>query len=139
VPNAFGAICLNNAGLASFNKYNPLPEYFEIFTSSLHVRILQDGDVAVSAGTAMDELMRHQPSLKEKIMTEIMNLLDKVYKMGTEDAPEWLYRRKNIALQGPPDPNAPKAESDEDEEDKTKQSNLDNYVTDYIEISARVS
>ncbi|KAG0010498.1 hypothetical protein BGZ80_001435, partial [Entomortierella chlamydospora] len=64
LPGAFGAICLNSAGLEMFNKEFSIKKFFDIFTSIPHVRAFQDNDIASSLGVSMDELVRHQPTLK---------------------------------------------------------------------------
>ncbi|KAI8051112.1 hypothetical protein BDF22DRAFT_89497 [Syncephalis plumigaleata] len=139
VPNAFGAICLNSTGLALFNERQPLSVFFRIFTMSEFVRILQDSEVAGSAGGAMDELMRHQPSLKDKIFEEIISVLDRVVVLGSTEAPEWLRSRPNIYLQA-----ANTSSKDDDtetssneEQDPIKEKEKDNYVAEYIEITVK--
>ncbi|RKP24153.1 hypothetical protein SYNPS1DRAFT_23756, partial [Syncephalis pseudoplumigaleata] len=139
VPNAFGAICLNSNGLALFNERQPLPIFFRIFTSNEFVRILQDSEVAGSAGIAMDELMRHQPSLKDKILEEILGVLDRVAVIGSTDAPDWLRLRPTIYLQAAaaaPVDEEQRMATDE-EQDAVKEKEKDNYVAEYIEISVK--
>ncbi|EEB07284.1 HECT domain-containing protein [Schizosaccharomyces japonicus yFS275] len=68
IPLAFGAICLNTEGMNLFLEKNPLPKFFSIFTSLPHCKSLVSSDSTVMLGNYIDELMRHQPSLKEPII-----------------------------------------------------------------------
>ncbi|KAG9291851.1 hypothetical protein G9A89_012136 [Geosiphon pyriformis] len=84
IPNAFGAICLNNSGLELFNqtKPNPIVKFFSIFTSTEHVRVIQDGDIASHLGNSIDELMRHHPTLKPTALEAIMDTLKRIIEIG---------------------------------------------------------
>ena len=82
IPNAFGAICLNAAGLEAFNSANPIPMYLDIFTDKENLRTVQDNDVPHLVGNSMDELIRHQPSLKEPIISAIVDMLSKLIQLG---------------------------------------------------------
>ena len=42
------------------------------------------GDTASNLGNAMDELMRHQPSLKAQAMKAIVKLLEEVVLLGSD-------------------------------------------------------
>src|ERR1043165_8129165 len=68
-----------------FTQMNPIDKYFSIFTSTEHLRALQDGDVASVLGTNIDELMRHHPSLKPTIMNAIMTTLQRILELGQND------------------------------------------------------
>ncbi|KAI7822225.1 hypothetical protein BC939DRAFT_194256 [Gamsiella multidivaricata] len=81
IPEAFGAICLNSQGLEMFNKQFKLRAFFDIFTSETHVRAFQDSDLASNLGMSVDELMRHQPSLKPALMSEVNAMLEGVLDM----------------------------------------------------------
>ncbi|KAI9145613.1 hypothetical protein BKA69DRAFT_1111416 [Paraphysoderma sedebokerense] len=78
LPNAFGAICLNSAGLAEFNKLSPMENFFSVFSSVEHVKAMNEGDVAALLGGGIDELIRHHPSLRDSIMTSVMTMLKRV-------------------------------------------------------------
>lgn len=82
IPNAIGAICLNQAGLDLFNSRHLIPKLFSLFTSERHTKVFQDRDNANAFGAAIDELMRHQPSLKPLVMESIMRSLDDISQMG---------------------------------------------------------
>uniref|UniRef100_V5ED17 UBA domain-containing protein n=1 Tax=Kalmanozyma brasiliensis (strain GHG001) TaxID=1365824 RepID=V5ED17_KALBG len=82
IPNAIGAICLNQAGLDLYNSRPLIPKLFSLFTSERHSKVFQDRDNANAFGAAIDELMRHQPSLKPLVMESIMKTLDEIQQMG---------------------------------------------------------
>lgn len=82
LPNAFGAICLNSAGLELFEKLNPIDSYLATFTKLEHLRTLLDNDVPHLIGNSIDEFMRHHPSLKETVMKSIVKLLSSVIDLG---------------------------------------------------------
>jgi E3 ubiquitin-protein ligase HUWE1 len=77
IPGAFGAICLNVPGLEMFKDFK-LKTLFSIFTSEPHVRAFQDGELASNLGMSVDELVRHQPTLKSTVMSEINTMLEEV-------------------------------------------------------------
>jgi E3 ubiquitin-protein ligase HUWE1 len=87
LPNAFGAICLNAAGLEEFEREYPIDAYLSTFTKQEHLRTLLDNDVPHLIGNSMDEFMRHHPSLKEKVMKSIVTLLGDVVALGREMTP----------------------------------------------------
>ncbi|KAK5816821.1 hypothetical protein F5H01DRAFT_405347 [Linnemannia elongata] len=81
IPGAFGAICLNSAGLMMFKESFDLKRLFDIFTSIPHVRAFQDNDGASNLGMTVDELVRHQPSLKPTVLTAVIAMLEQVFTM----------------------------------------------------------
>lgn len=79
IPQAFGAICLNNAGMKMFQTSRALDSFFEIFESPQHVKCMDNNkDLASNLGASFDELVRHHPSLKSAIMTAILNMVARV-------------------------------------------------------------
>lgn len=83
LPNVFSALCLNARGLASFVKYNPFDRLFRVLLSPVYLSAMRPrrssdpvGDTASNLGNAMDELMRHQPSLKDDATKAIIKLLE---------------------------------------------------------------
>ncbi|EPY50204.1 HECT-type ubiquitin ligase E3 Ptr1 [Schizosaccharomyces cryophilus OY26] len=78
IPLAFGAICLNSQGFNLFLEKNPVSHFFSVFLSYNHCKSLTSSDNAAILGTYIDELMRHQPSLKDGIVTMIFEIVDKV-------------------------------------------------------------
>lgn len=83
LPNVFSALCLNARGLVSFVKYNPFDRLFRVLLSPVYLSAMRPrrssdpvGDTASNLGNAMDELMRHQPSLKDDATKAIIKLLE---------------------------------------------------------------
>jgi E3 ubiquitin-protein ligase HUWE1 len=77
IPQAFGAICLNSAGLELFQASGALESYFEIFESPVHVKCM-DANLVRSLGTTFDELVRHHPALKKSVMSAVLVMVARV-------------------------------------------------------------
>lgn len=91
LPNVFSALCLNARGLAAFAKYCPFDKLFQVLLSPVYLTAMRRrrssdpmGDTASNLGNAMDELMRHQPSLKTEATKAIIRLLQELVKLGTD-------------------------------------------------------
>lgn len=91
LPNVFSALCLNARGLASFVKCKPFERLFKVllspnYLSAMRKRRSSDplGDAASNLGNAMDELMRHQPSLKVDATAAIIKLLNELCQLGSD-------------------------------------------------------
>lgn len=83
VPNAIGALCLNQAGQNQFNEHKAvMSTFFSMFTSEAHIKILLEKDNANAIGGAIDELVRHHPSLKDVVFESIMGTLQKIEDLG---------------------------------------------------------
>ncbi|CZR52630.1 related to TOM1 protein [Phialocephala subalpina] len=79
IPQAFGAICLNNSGMKMFQASNALETFFEIFESPEHVKCMESNkDLPSNLGSTFDELVRHHPQLKEAIMNAILVMVGRV-------------------------------------------------------------
>ena len=79
VPQAFGAICLNNTGMKMFQASRALESFFEIFESPEHVKCMDNNkDLPGNLGSTFDELVRHHPPLKTAIMNAILNMVARV-------------------------------------------------------------
>ncbi|KAH9935552.1 uncharacterized protein B0H18DRAFT_1082292 [Fomitopsis serialis] len=88
VPNAIGALCLNQAGQTQLaERPNIIPGLFSIFTSERHQRVLQDKENAAIIGTAVEELIRHHPSLKQAVFTSIKATMEKIHQLGRDYTP----------------------------------------------------
>ncbi|PCH43593.1 hypothetical protein WOLCODRAFT_75349 [Wolfiporia cocos MD-104 SS10] len=88
VPNAIGALCLNQAGQDQLTaRPNIIPGLFSIFTSERHQRVLQDKENAVLIGTAVEELIRHHPSLKQSVLDSIKSTMDTICQIASEYVP----------------------------------------------------
>ncbi|KAK5815411.1 hypothetical protein F5H01DRAFT_279335, partial [Linnemannia elongata] len=135
LPGAFGAICLNASGLEMFTKDFDIKKFFDVFTSVPHVRAFQDSDIASTLGVSMDELVRHQPTLKSKVMTELGETLKTVLKMCesdavTEDDISLCTLQKSRAKDAPP-------LGEVVDDDASKDDRKDSLVAQLIESSAR--
>ncbi|KAJ3321382.1 hypothetical protein HDV06_004367 [Boothiomyces sp. JEL0866] len=81
-PNAFGAICLNPAGLQSFTTSNPMDNFLSVLTKEDHLKTLLDNDVPHLVGNSIDEFIRHHPTTKDMVMAAIIKMLEKVFEIG---------------------------------------------------------
>ncbi|KAI9804681.1 MAG: hypothetical protein M1833_006756 [Piccolia ochrophora] len=76
VPNAFGAICLNAAGLKLFQSSAALASFFEMFLSPEHVKCMDSElELGTGLGQSFDELIRHHPPLKSQIMKSVLQMI----------------------------------------------------------------
>ncbi|KAI4146828.1 MAG: hypothetical protein LQ341_001971 [Variospora aurantia] len=82
VPQAFGAICLNNAGLNLFLRSPALDRFFEIFESPEHIKSMTtESELPRLLGSSFDELVRHYTELKDPVMQSIMLMIRRVYAL----------------------------------------------------------
>lgn len=92
LPNTLSALCLNTRGLEAFVLCKPFERLFQILVSPEYLPAMKrrrssdpQGDTAMHLGSAMDELMRHQPTLKTDAMKAIIQLLELLSKMGSDE------------------------------------------------------
>ena len=80
VPQAFGAICLNRAGMAMFLDSGALDSFFKIFESDDHIKSMaaDRADLPRLLGSSFDELVRHHPALKMPVMIAIMTMIERL-------------------------------------------------------------
>ena len=79
IPQAFGAICLNNAGLNLFLRSQALDRFFEIFESPEHIKSMTgESELPRLLGSSFDELVRHYPQLKRPVMNSILLMIRRV-------------------------------------------------------------
>ncbi|KAL8934769.1 MAG: hypothetical protein Q9211_005055, partial [Gyalolechia sp. 1 TL-2023] len=87
IPQAFGAICLNNAGLNLFLRSPALDRFFEIFESPEHIKSMTgESGLPRLLGTSFDELVRHYPQLKRPVMQAIILMIRRVSNLCKERA-----------------------------------------------------
>lgn len=92
LPNTFSALCLNNAGLQAFQARKPFEKIFRVLISPEYLPAMRrrkadlSNDTATNLGNSMDELMRHQPSLRADVVTAIINLLKELCEVGDSPA-----------------------------------------------------
>ena len=91
LPNVFSALCLNTRGLNAFVACKPFERLFKVLLSPDYLPAMRRrrssdpmGDTASNLGNAMDELMRHQPSLKQAATGAIIKLLEEVCALGND-------------------------------------------------------
>ncbi|MCJ1283485.1 hypothetical protein MMC26_002815 [Xylographa opegraphella] len=82
IPQAFGAICLNTAGLELFLSSGALESFFEVFESPSHVKSMSaEVDLPRLLGGSFDELVRHHPRLKSAVMLSVVVMLARVVRL----------------------------------------------------------
>ena len=87
LPPAFGAICLAEAGMKLFQSSNALPRFFEIFESPAHVKALDaDTEMPTMIGNTFDELVRHHPPLKARVLACLSELIARVVQLCADKA-----------------------------------------------------
>jgi len=71
LPNIFTALCLNESGLNEFKKYDPFDKMFKVLINQDYLPAMKRrrssesaNDTATGLGSSVDELMRHQNSLR---------------------------------------------------------------------------
>ena len=79
IPQAFGAICLNNSGMELFLSSRVLDSFFEIFESPDHVKSMtSEGELASLIGSSFDELVRHHPRIRSAVISSVMIMIARV-------------------------------------------------------------
>jgi E3 ubiquitin-protein ligase HUWE1 len=134
VPQAFGAICLNNAGMKMFQASHALESFFEIFESPEHVKCMDSNkELPSNLGASFDELIRHHPPLKTAIMNAILTMVARVgYLCKTKGrknrtgAKLWVVDRSGEPVVA--DEHLHNVLTDESSKDKGKTVNLGNDI-----------
>jgi E3 ubiquitin-protein ligase HUWE1 len=165
IPNALGALCLNEVGQAQLLKRpSIIPAIFSIFTSEQHLKILLDKENTVLIGTAIDELIRHHPTLKTVVFESLRSTLSKIEILGNAyTVPENLKKWYKLTASPPPstevasdeeapmegvvapsivpppiaEPSTSRDVDMDDEEDLSTKSH-DNTIVSFIDIMGRV-
>lgn len=106
LPNVFSALCLNTRGLNAFVECKPFERLFKVLLSPDYLPAMRRrrssdpmGDTASNLGNAMDELMRHQPSLKQNATTAIIKLLEELCALGRD--PKYVCSKANPKTETP--------------------------------------
>ncbi|KAF2866207.1 hypothetical protein BDV95DRAFT_215567 [Massariosphaeria phaeospora] len=87
LPPAFGAICLAEAGMKLFQSSSALPRFFEIFESPAHIKALDvDAEMSNLIGTSFDELVRHHPPLKSRVLSCLSEMIARVVQLCSDKA-----------------------------------------------------
>lgn len=167
VPNALGALCLNQTGqdqLAA--RPSIIPGLLSIFTSERHLRVLQDKENAVMIGTSIDELIRHHPFLKTAVFEGVRSILGQIEDLGKAftvpedirhfyqlvpdpDAPPPVQNESDVAMDVDQSPTSahvtssedPTSQIEEQEKEGTPPKNPDNHdnqIVAFIDVIGRV-
>ncbi|XP_070192440.1 E3 ubiquitin-protein ligase HUWE1-like isoform X3 [Littorina saxatilis] len=129
LPNVFSALCLNTRGLEAFVACRPFDRLFKVLLSPDYLPAMRRrrsadpfGDTASNLGNAMDELMRHQPSLRTDATKAIIKLLEEICSMGQD--PKYICQKQQPKTeQATSSPRSPQpvdggsSEEEEEEED----------------------
>lgn len=84
IPNALGALCLNDVGQAQLaRRPSIIPGILSVFTSERHLKVLLDKENSVLIGTALDELIRHHPSLRTAVFDALKATITKIEELGS--------------------------------------------------------
>ncbi|XP_076109103.1 E3 ubiquitin-protein ligase HUWE1-like isoform X2 [Mytilus galloprovincialis] len=149
LPNVFSALCLNARGLQSFVNCKPFDRLFKVLLSPDYLPAMRRrrssdhfGDTASSLGNAMDELMRHQPSLRTDATTAIIKLLEEVCAMGMD--PKYVCQKSQPkteqSLFVTPSPRPPdNGSSDEEDEDEEMAANTQESTQKSVQQAAQSS
>ena len=78
VFTALSALCLNTAGTNAVKEANPFARIFAIFLDRQYSRALLSQTNSAAFGQAVDEFMRHHPLLKDMVLDEMMQMLDRL-------------------------------------------------------------
>jgi E3 ubiquitin-protein ligase HUWE1 len=85
LPLAFGAICLAESGMKLFQSSTALKRFFEIFESPAHIKALDaDTEMPTMIGNSFDELVRHHPPLKARVLSCLSELIARVVHLCAE-------------------------------------------------------
>ncbi|XP_023632661.1 E3 ubiquitin-protein ligase UPL1 [Capsella rubella] len=82
IPQCLDALCLNNSGLQAVKDRNALRCFVKIFTSSSYLRALT-GDTPGSLSSGLDELLRHQSSLRTYGVDMFIEILNSMLVIGS--------------------------------------------------------
>ncbi|KAH0920548.1 hypothetical protein HID58_020566 [Brassica napus] len=82
IPQSLDALCLNNSGLQAVKDRNALRCFVNIFTSSSYLRALT-GDTPSALSSGLDELLRHQSSLRTYGVDMFIEILNSMLIIGS--------------------------------------------------------
>ncbi|XP_028759255.1 E3 ubiquitin-protein ligase UPL1 [Neltuma alba] len=81
IPQCLDALCLNSNGLQAVKDRNALRCFVKVFTSRTYMRALT-GDTPASLSSGLDELMRHNSSLRGPGVDMLVEILETISKIG---------------------------------------------------------
>lgn len=138
VPQAFGAICLNNAGMKMFQASGALESFFEVFESPAHIKCMDGNkDLPANLGGTFDELVRHHPPLKPAIIDAVLNMVTRVSSLCKSKAQQqkigtkfWTYDASGKVIIADQDINAGAGEKSLKGKEKAVDGNTDVEMVD---------
>ena len=80
-------VLIKLARTSSLRDPPSFPACFQYSPPERHQRVLQDKENAVLIGSAVDELIRHHPSLKSPVFEAIKSTLSKIEDLGNTFTP----------------------------------------------------
>lgn len=84
VPAAFSAICLNEAGMKEILDCKAIDIFFDTVYQPAHLKVLATAASGPEdIGASFDELVRHHPTLRSKIMRNMVALTERLQKSLT--------------------------------------------------------
>jgi E3 ubiquitin-protein ligase HUWE1 len=163
IPNALGALCLNDVGQTQLaRRPSIIPGILSVFTSERHLKVLLDKENSVLLGTAIDELIRHHPSLRTPVFDALRATIAKIEELGIayevpEDSrhsyrlvPSPISTDGDVAMEGV-ESAASTSRSDvtlhvedaqtdilEDDIDEATNKNQGNHIVSFIDVLGRV-
>jgi len=84
LPGLISAFCLNTAGLDAFVASNSLASFLRIFYLPEYLPIMSSEDLPDILGRSVDELVRHQPDLKDHVLAGVHAVLNKITALGED-------------------------------------------------------
>jgi len=133
IPTAFGAVCLNQPGLDMYNTVAPMDTFLEVFTTEANLRTLLENDVPQLVGQSLDELMRHQTSLKDSIVGSVVAVARKVNEIGLTFQPS--AKDDSALFSGLP---AAEDEPGSAESKAADEQRKDHVICQYIDVVAKI-
>jgi E3 ubiquitin-protein ligase HUWE1 len=141
-----------------------IPAIFSLFTSERHLKVLIDKENAVLIGTAIDELIRHHPTLKAPVFEALKSTLSRIEELGKayvvpSDILHW-YRltpipassESDAAMDVDEEEEAPESketsetpapivgtEEEQTTEEENPSKSHDNIIVSYFDVLGRVS
>ena len=82
LPGLLSALCLNARGLEDFLAARPLNVISSVFLNKKYLPCMTS-ETPFHLGSALDELLRHQPSLMATGVETVLNLLQRLVEMGS--------------------------------------------------------
>lgn len=134
LPNIFTALCMNENGLNEFKRYNPFEKMFKVLINQDYLQAMKRRrssesahDTAAVLGSSVDELMRHQNSLRKPAIAAAIAILHQLVEIGNNPdtvciktgAQQEKVEVLEALAQGPQEPRVIDNDSQSDEDTET--------------------